>query len=196
MAFLNLVEEDQHYLRIRQWRDKVFRPLCLWLKKFPISPDHLTYAGFLMMIPFVYFFHFHPWLSFLFLMLNLLLDSLDGVFARLTGKTSPKGDFLDHGLDYLSFFIAFLTVQFYGMVDNFWATLYLLNYLIMIFLEVMAKQSNIKIFPTIKTKFGFYGLIFIWLVSGQSFLNPCMVLATVYMMVTNVFLFHRIRWAL
>lgn len=34
-----------------------------------------------------------------FLFINALLDALDGKVAKLTGKASPRGDFLDHVLD-------------------------------------------------------------------------------------------------
>lgn len=196
MASPLLIEEDHSYLRLRQWRDKVLRPFCAWLQKYPVKPEHLTYIGLFMMVPFVYFFHFNPWISLVFLVLNQVLDGIDGVFARFTGKATAKGEFLDHGLDYLAFFIVFFTLQYYQFFDSFWAGLYLANYIIMVSLEVIAKQSNIKTFPTIKTKYGAYLLLFIWLISGANFFNPCIVLATVYMMVTNMFLFHHIRWGL
>jgi len=38
-------------------------------------------------------------LAFLFVFGNALLDSLDGKVAKLTGKSSLRGDFLDHSLD-------------------------------------------------------------------------------------------------
>ncbi len=38
-------------------------------------------------------------LALLAIVLNALLDALDGWVARLTGKASPRGDFLDHVID-------------------------------------------------------------------------------------------------
>jgi archaetidylinositol phosphate synthase len=38
-------------------------------------------------------------LAILFLFLNAILDALDGKVAKLTGRASPRGDFLDHVLD-------------------------------------------------------------------------------------------------
>lgn len=39
--------------------------------------------------------------------ISYILDSADGQLARITGRTSPFGGFLDHGLDILSFTITF-----------------------------------------------------------------------------------------
>jgi archaetidylinositol phosphate synthase len=75
-----------------------------------INPDTLSWMAFLCAV----FAGVNFWLgtiwtlsiAFIFLFLNGLLDALDGKVAKLTGKDSIRGDFLDHVLDrYADIFI-------------------------------------------------------------------------------------------
>ncbi|MFQ6060969.1 MAG: CDP-alcohol phosphatidyltransferase family protein, partial [Thermoplasmata archaeon] len=64
--------------------------------------------------------------AFLFLCLNALLDALDGKIAKMFGKASKRGDFLDHVLDrYADIFIVggILLSGFYNFVLAFFALL-------------------------------------------------------------------------
>jgi archaetidylinositol phosphate synthase len=75
-----------------------------------INPNTLSWAAFLCAI----FAGVNFWIgtiwtlffAFIFLFLNGLLDALDGMVAKMTGKASIRGDFLDHVLDrYADIFI-------------------------------------------------------------------------------------------
>jgi archaetidylinositol phosphate synthase len=91
-------------------RDRADPLLTLIAKRFTIvSPDFLTWCALVFSVIAGLFFYFsNPtselqnfFLLFaaLFVFLNGLFDAIDGKVAKLTNKTSARGDFLDHALD-------------------------------------------------------------------------------------------------
>ncbi len=74
-----------------------------------INPDTISWIALLCAIIAGAFFYFstpeiellnyYLFLAVLFVFLNGLFDALDGKIAKLTNKTSLRGDFLDHALD-------------------------------------------------------------------------------------------------
>ncbi len=58
------------------------------------------------------------WIGWALVITNSVLDLLDGKVAKMTGKASPKGDYLDHAIDRFSD-VAFLT----GLAFSGWARL-------------------------------------------------------------------------
>ena len=189
-------EEEGLYLKIRLWRDKFFQPLCVFLAQKKVTPNVLSFLGLLMMAFFVYFFRFNPWFSLLFLLLNLFFDSVDGVLARFLQQQSVRGDLLDHAFDQVSFFIAFLTFLSFQLIQPLWASVYLLNYVIMVFFTMILRSLQIKFFAVIHSKFFLYGTFLFWLLSGLNWFDPMVVFFSVYMIVTNIFLFYKLQWAL
>lgn len=89
--------------KLRVGARKVLMPLT---KMFAgVSPNVITWFSLLFAILAgfsVYLIHIWPYafiFAGLFLFLNSLFDLLDGDVARLTGKSSRRGDFLDHTFD-------------------------------------------------------------------------------------------------
>lgn len=68
-----------------------------------VNPDTLTWIGFLFAVLAGFLFYIGGALFLLAAMfcvtLNALFDALDGRIAKLTGKASNRGDYLDHVLD-------------------------------------------------------------------------------------------------
>lgn len=94
---------DQHRDRIDWW----LVPLAKALRG--VHPNHVTWLSLVASIGAgVSFWQSGPdRLGFLALgaalvFLNGVLDVLDGKIAKITGKTSPKGDYLDHAIDRFS----------------------------------------------------------------------------------------------
>ncbi len=87
--------------RYRANADPFLTPLA---KRFrSIEPNTLTWCAFIFAIlAGVSFYLSRIWfllLADLFILLNALFDALDGKVAKMTGKASKRGDFLDHVLD-------------------------------------------------------------------------------------------------
>ncbi len=97
--------------RYRKTADPWLVPLARRLSG--IDPDTLSWLAFACAVPAGALLWLAGEVSYhlllpavLLLFLNALLDALDGWVARLTGKASPRGDFLDHVLDrYADLFI-------------------------------------------------------------------------------------------
>lgn len=189
-------EEHKYYIWFRQIRDKVFSPLADIFNGFGVKASHLSLLGKICMIPFVLLFQINPWLSVFFLVFYLFLDSIDGVLARAQGKDGTAGAFVDFTSDYFVYFVVFFTFLYYGLIGGFWGALHLLNYLVMQFLIVYANFHMIEVLPVLRSKLLIYLFFLIWLISGVNYFDPLIVLLTVYMLVTNFFLYHKIRWAL
>lgn len=88
-----------------------------------ISPNQLTFAGaVLSLITGVIYAKGYIFLGGIFLVIGSLADLLDGSLARLTGKASAFGGFLDSSLDRYSDFFIFsgMAVYFVNHGEIFW----------------------------------------------------------------------------
>lgn len=186
-------DDELVYSKGKKIRESLFGPFAGYLANLGITPTILSYTGLFMIVPFLYFFASNPWLSFFFLLLNMIMDGLDGVVARFMKVDSNKGAFVDFAFDYTFFIIVFFTFVFYGLMNPFWSALYILNYIIMQGLIIFAFYNKIKLFPVIRSKYIVYFFFFIWVISGFNLLNWLVVLMSVYMIVTNIFIFNSIK---
>ncbi len=91
-------------------RDSVDPVLSVIAKRFSkVNPDVLTWIALLFAVLSGIFFYFSSselellnyflFFAALFVFLNGLFDAIDGKVAKITNKTSLRGDFLDHALD-------------------------------------------------------------------------------------------------
>ncbi|ACZ30681.1 CDP-alcohol phosphatidyltransferase [Xylanimonas cellulosilytica DSM 15894] len=92
------------FSRLRSTMQAVFTPLARALMRRGVSPDAVTIAGTVVvtglalgLLP-----TGHLFLGALLIGVFALFDSLDGVLARLSGRTGPWGAFLDSTLDRVS----------------------------------------------------------------------------------------------
>ncbi|WP_159796425.1 phosphatidylinositol phosphate synthase [Puerhibacterium puerhi] len=89
---------------LRATMQRVFSPLAAALMRMGVSPDAVTIAGTVVvtalalgLLP-----TGHLFLGALLIGVFALFDSLDGVLARMTGRSGPWGAFLDSTLDRVS----------------------------------------------------------------------------------------------
>ena len=188
--------EDKYAPKLRIIKDKMLRPVTAYLVGAGVKPEWLTIASLLMMLPFIYFFKFNPWISLIFLVLNVFCDGLDGSMARMKGHVSIRGAVLDTAADNLSFIIVFFTAFYFNLFNPFWGAFYIVNYVGLIFLVIISKGLKLNVFPIIRSRFYFYLLLFVFLFGGLNYFDYFHVLLGVYMMITNIFLFQRIKWEL
>jgi len=189
-------EEDESFSRWRNVRDKFFKLLIDRLSKYGIQPSHLSFTGLMMVVPLIFFFKFNPWLAFVFLLLNVFFDGIDGPLARSKHISTGRGALTDLACDHLSFLVVFMTFFYYQLMGGFWGALYLVNYFVMLAMVIYCRSMKIRFFPVIRSKYMIYIVFLIWLLTGVNYFDAVIVFFTVYMVLTNFFLFERIRWAL
>ncbi len=88
--------------RYRKQADSILAPMAKKLRK--VNPDLVSWLSLLFALIAGISFYFSNKPSFvlsggIFVVLNSLFDALDGKIAKMTGKASKKGDFLDHTID-------------------------------------------------------------------------------------------------
>ena len=80
----------------------MLKPLVLLLDKKRVQPDQLTLVGFIVGMMAVPFLALQLWyVALLFIVLNRVLDGLDGALARHQNHTTTAGGYLDICLDFL-----------------------------------------------------------------------------------------------
>ena len=84
---------------VRGYLEALVKPLA----RAGITPNTLTVMGLILSIAAAYLYYLRePRLAALVLLIGSLVDALDGTLARLTGKTSRFGAFLDSTFDRIS----------------------------------------------------------------------------------------------
>ena len=85
----------------RAYADRVLLPLAERMRT--VDPNVLSWLAFLVAVGAGFAFYAGTWpfllLAILLLFLNALLDALDGKVAKITGRATRRGDYLDHVLD-------------------------------------------------------------------------------------------------
>ncbi|MDD8059466.1 MULTISPECIES: CDP-alcohol phosphatidyltransferase family protein [Shewanella] len=80
----------------------MLKPLVLLLDKKQVQPDQLTLVGFIVGMMAVPFLALQLWyVALFFIVLNRVLDGLDGALARHQNHTTAAGGYLDICLDFL-----------------------------------------------------------------------------------------------
>jgi len=115
-----------------------------------LTPNHVSAIGiiFAMLSAFAYWkWQFHP---FLLLVAPLLLlasgfcDALDGALARLYGKATAFGGFLDSLLDRYADAIVFGGIIFGELCDPFWGLVALIGSLLVSYARARAEAAGVK----------------------------------------------------
>lgn len=91
-----------------------------------LTPNHLTYGGFLISMLAGLSFAYLPFAGGLLTLLAGLLDTLDGSLARATGQSKKFGAFLDSVTDRYTEFIIYLGIWFYFHRSDIYSLLILL----------------------------------------------------------------------
>jgi phosphatidylglycerophosphate synthase len=99
--------------KYRKLGDRILTPLAIRLKG--VNPNILTILSFPASVVSGFFFYMGDYFlifASLFILISFILDVLDGHVARLAGKISKAGDFLDHGIDRYSDVAVLLGITF------------------------------------------------------------------------------------
>ncbi|MEF8832076.1 MAG: CDP-alcohol phosphatidyltransferase family protein [Candidatus Thermoplasmatota archaeon] len=88
--------------KYREQADSILRPIA---EKFKVvHPNIISFSSlvFALLAGISFYFSYdslYVLAGGIFVLLNSVLDALDGKVAKITGKASKKGDFLDHTID-------------------------------------------------------------------------------------------------
>jgi CDP-diacylglycerol---glycerol-3-phosphate 3-phosphatidyltransferase len=94
---------------VRRWSRVVLEPTARFVSRMGISPNLITVIGFLLMVGVAYVISLgHLQLGGLLIMATAVFDAIDGTLARLVGRTSRFGAFLDSTLDRFSEAVIYL----------------------------------------------------------------------------------------
>ena len=86
-------------LTLYLWRSPAFY-VTRWAARAGLAPNLVTLAGaILCVLAFVLFWGAHYWLGVLSGFVFMVLDTVDGKLARVTGASSKWGEVFDHGID-------------------------------------------------------------------------------------------------
>jgi CDP-diacylglycerol--glycerol-3-phosphate 3-phosphatidyltransferase len=134
---------------LRPFASKVIEPLAELLIRYSISPDTVSIASlacaFLAGLSFYYSPAFRGLilLASIFVILNSLLDALDGAVARNSNKACPRGDFLDHVIDRYSDIFILCSIFFAGYVPWKIGVIAIIGVLLTSYLGTQAQALNL-----------------------------------------------------
>jgi archaetidylinositol phosphate synthase len=138
-------------LVLDSYRNKADRVLIPMAKKvIAVNPDHLSALAIVLAAMAAVLFYFSGtwyWLliiSVIVLMASALMDALDGKVAKLTGKASLRGDFLDHVLDRYADIFLILGIMLSGYCNQLIAVLGLTGVLMTSYLGTQALAVGVE----------------------------------------------------
>ncbi len=175
------------------WRTTVFGRLVRPLAKFGLKADHLTLAGLLLLIPYAVGFDRWPLLAFGSLVLAVLMDGLDGVFARVTGTADDAGAFTDVCADQVGLVVTVLLVLHHGLAQPALGGLYAVLYVVVVAFSVLQNFAGVPLQLVIRTKYPLYILASIWMFTGWEAFDLFFGAASVVMLVNAWQSFSRLR---
>ncbi len=118
--------------RLRQRIAGIFNSMATILARTGVSPNTLTVLsllfGFMAFLS-IYYFSSIP-LYILFVVVMGLMDALDGALARLTGKTTRFGAFLDSTIDRINDAFLIYSLKFVGLPEELVIALIVASFLI------------------------------------------------------------------
>jgi len=124
-------------------------PLPRALASTGIDPNTLTWLSLLFAILsgisvyFMYYWVYSFLLALLFGGISSLLDLLDGDIARLTGKSTKMGDFLDHTIDRYADLAMVLGIVFSPLCSIHWGLVAVTGMLLVSYMGTQAQALNI-----------------------------------------------------
>lgn len=178
------------YISSRHKRDAWLKPISCFLIKLKVTPNHVT--GFRLILAFLMpvLLGWNYWLVVLLMVLNLVLDGVDGAIARIQDTSSKKGKAYDLIVDTSTLVFFVLGLIFWNLADGFLAAFYAINYLVVIFFNL--QYQDLKKDGVLMSKSRYFVLIAFLLLAvfGINWLDYVFVFSGIYLFVYNFFLIH------
>ncbi|MFW5745947.1 MAG: CDP-alcohol phosphatidyltransferase family protein [Nanoarchaeota archaeon] len=162
-------------------RDKVFSPLFPLLKMAAVRPGHISLLGFLSMVVAALVAVRSPYASVGFLLLHLILDGIDGPYARYLGVNDAAGALTDVVVDHAALFIFVGMLLWIGIAPALLLYAYSILYAVMVVLVVAGNLIGVQTFFQVRTKILLYALYIIWILLGWELFSLFFLISVILM---------------
>jgi phosphatidylglycerophosphate synthase len=196
----NLV--DKLNLKSQEWRGQVLKPILRIATDFGLSASMITNGRLILAVIAFVIFTEKPILASIIFLLAILLDALDGPLARVQGRASDKGKFLDVATDhviYVFIVLAILKLGYSPMILAFNIFIVGAAYLLATIKKNEFESTDwiIKPYPKLSylkiiTVIPFFALIFFGIDIVEMAFIACNLIAT--LLVVYYFVFIQARW--
>lgn len=167
MSFFNYFTDAERGAagRAAELKNRFFGWLGPVLVRLHVHPDAISYVGLACLVGLVIWFMAHPLRALLLIVLYVLIDGIDGAYARYLGRPTQAGAFTDIVCDQLGMVVVALGFIQYGLVDGVVGAYYIMIYLIMITFSVVQNAQGIPMQYILRTKYVLYGIYALWVIS-------------------------------
>ncbi len=185
MSFFNYFADSERSAagRATDIKNKLFGSLGPLLARLHIPPDAVSYMGLACLTGVVIWFISHPYRAVALIVLYVIIDGIDGSYARYLNRPTQAGAFTDIVVDQLGMVVITLGFLQYGMVDGPVGAYYIMIYLLMIAFSVVQNAQGIPLQYIFRTKYILYGIYALWAFTK---INPAPVLLPVFSLIMTV----------
>jgi phosphatidylglycerophosphate synthase len=185
--------ERERQAAFARFRTRTFGFAVQPLRRLGVTADHITLAGLLLLIPYAWWFGSRPGWAVGCLVLAILLDGLDGVYARVTGTATEGGAFTDVCADHVGLVVTVLLLIQHGLAPPVLAAYYAVLYVTVVSLSVFQNFVGVPLQPVLRSKFPLYGLVVVHAVSGWNGFAWLMAVFSLTMTVNALQSFFRLK---
>jgi len=176
--------QDRHRL--------VLKPIAEFLAKMGIHPNFITLFSFLITsFGVIWILLKKPLIAFLWFLLSAPLDALDGYIARISGKVSRFGAFLDSTLDRITDSLLFLSLIFVFGEDPFsffFLSLSLVSAYLISYMRARVEGLGENLMEGLMSRYprfvGFLVLLLVWGIFGEIWFKFFLPLYSVLLVIT------------
>jgi phosphatidylglycerophosphate synthase len=177
-----------------EWRNRVFESPARWLIAKHVSANKISFFRLFLTLPVFITVGKMPLLALVFLLLNFLLDGLDGVVARLSHSASIRGRALDVSIDNFFVIPIMLGLVMANLVSGFWASLYMVMILINYFSKYLKFGIEVGKYPFSLSKYFIYAALVIFALFRINIYDPIVLFWAVFLLIENVYLIFNIYY--
>jgi phosphatidylglycerophosphate synthase len=123
---------EKKYTQFAQMRDVFLRPLAKIFTRLGIGASIVTCSGIFFMLGFVLLVKSNPKAAFLFVLVAIGMDFVDGVVARYQQQASDRGKFIDMVADNFIFSLFIIGICYAELLPGLWS-------LLLVYLMVLSK---------------------------------------------------------
>lgn len=176
-----------------RFRTRRLGPWLAPLQRWGLRADHLTMLGLAMLVPYGYFFASHPGWAVGFLLASILVDGLDGVYARATGTANAGGALTDVCADQVGMVLTSLLLIHHQLVEPVLAAYYALIYVVMVALSICQNSLGVPLQIIVRSKYPLYAFVALWAFEGWNGFAWLMWFFSITMTWSSFQSFHRLK---